>query len=254
MPGTAPDTDSLNWLAEIHEAFPSSAHDIEMIEALRRLVLATKLAPAALVQLAHALVTLGASLPDSSTRAIEMAISANTNSTGTGTGTGIEAYNPRVGGADRLSEAYAPIRLALGFLDAAGARDGGPDDFDDDFWMTYTEAKLVKALLSGLDVHALSPPDDEGGLDGSGSSGGGSTGSSGSSTISPKIPRVIHLIWLGTKPPPAAAIASWRAYGRTYPHWEVKLWNDADILNMTLEAGMHSSGLRNQVSGQRSRK
>ena len=42
------------------------------------------------------------------------------------------------------------------------------------------------------------------------------------------IPHFIHLIWLGSTPPPTVeiVIASWRKY---HPDWEIKLWTDQEI-------------------------
>jgi|SRR5579872_352019 len=44
------------------------------------------------------------------------------------------------------------------------------------------------------------------------------------------IPRVIHLIWLGSAPSPAVdcAIASWKKY---HPSWEINLWTDEKVQN-----------------------
>jgi len=46
----------------------------------------------------------------------------------------------------------------------------------------------------------------------------------------PSIPRIIHIIWLGSKPPKKVEIAveSWR---RCHPNWELKLWENHDLEN-----------------------
>jgi|GEM_PF-2436039 len=42
------------------------------------------------------------------------------------------------------------------------------------------------------------------------------------------IPRVVHLIWMGSPPPPTVDIimASWKKY---HPDWEIRLWTDKEI-------------------------
>lgn len=44
------------------------------------------------------------------------------------------------------------------------------------------------------------------------------------------IPPIVHLIWLGSTPPPAVnlSIASWKKY---HPTWEIKLWTEKEIQN-----------------------
>lgn len=49
-----------------------------------------------------------------------------------------------------------------------------------------------------------------------------------SSLNAPAIPAIIHLIWLGSTPPPAVnlAVASWKKH---HPHWEIKLWTEREM-------------------------
>jgi mannosyltransferase OCH1-like enzyme len=50
-----------------------------------------------------------------------------------------------------------------------------------------------------------------------------------------RIPRVIHLIWLGTKPMPSC-VSSWTEhYAVRHPEWRVKVWRDEDIERIKLQ-------------------
>jgi hypothetical protein len=42
----------------------------------------------------------------------------------------------------------------------------------------------------------------------------------------PRIPRTIHVIWLGPSEKPAECVDSW---GQFHPDWEVRVWTNADI-------------------------
>ena len=53
-----------------------------------------------------------------------------------------------------------------------------------------------------------------------------------SASGSANVPRKLHQIWLGPKPPPDAHAAAWRAL---HPDWEYKLWRDADVAALGLE-------------------
>ena len=52
------------------------------------------------------------------------------------------------------------------------------------------------------------------------------------SYLEESIPRLIHIIWLGSQPPPSVifCIESWKKY---HPTWEVKVWGDEDIKNFS---------------------
>ena len=44
------------------------------------------------------------------------------------------------------------------------------------------------------------------------------------------IPKIIHMIWIGTKSPPQWCIDSWKInYINKYPDWTFMLWNDDEI-------------------------
>lgn len=49
-----------------------------------------------------------------------------------------------------------------------------------------------------------------------------------------KIPKILHLIWIGKNPQPKT-ITSWTVdFAKYYPYWEVKVWNDNDIEKLNL--------------------
>lgn len=49
-----------------------------------------------------------------------------------------------------------------------------------------------------------------------------------------KIPKILHIIWIGDKLPPLS-IRSWTVdFVKTYPDWIVKTWNDSDIKQLGL--------------------
>ncbi len=45
----------------------------------------------------------------------------------------------------------------------------------------------------------------------------------------PLIPKIIHLIWLGPKKPPAITATCLKSIKEYLPDWEVKLWRDDDV-------------------------
>ncbi len=50
------------------------------------------------------------------------------------------------------------------------------------------------------------------------------------------IPKLLHLIWIGPRPPPWSCIETWRtALVREYPQWEVRLWRDEDLAAMPMQ-------------------
>ena len=52
--------------------------------------------------------------------------------------------------------------------------------------------------------------------------------------IGEKIPKILHLIWIGKNPPPKT-ITSWTVdFAKFYSDWEVKVWNDNDIEKLNL--------------------
>lgn len=59
-------------------------------------------------------------------------------------------------------------------------------------------------------------------------------GGSHKSKASPLIPKKIHMIWLGSRPPSFVQrmFESWK---RAHPTWEVKLWTDADVSRFHLK-------------------
>jgi prepilin-type processing-associated H-X9-DG protein len=55
------------------------------------------------------------------------------------------------------------------------------------------------------------------------------------SQFNTRIPQVIHIIWLGTKPPPSC-VSSWEEhFAERYPEWRVKVWRDKDIEHFKLK-------------------
>jgi mannosyltransferase OCH1-like enzyme len=52
----------------------------------------------------------------------------------------------------------------------------------------------------------------------------------------PKIPKIIHQIWLGPKNPPAHFFTFREKWQKLHPDWEFRLWTDADLdsLNLSL--------------------
>jgi hypothetical protein len=49
---------------------------------------------------------------------------------------------------------------------------------------------------------------------------------------------VVHLMWLGPKPPPTAIMETWtHRFAAAHPHWSVKVWRDEDVLELGLSAG-----------------
>lgn len=45
------------------------------------------------------------------------------------------------------------------------------------------------------------------------------------------IPRILHQVWIGPKPPPARWLETWRIQ---HPGWDYRLWREADIDNLGL--------------------
>jgi len=52
---------------------------------------------------------------------------------------------------------------------------------------------------------------------------------------SPKIPKIIHQIWLGPKNPPAHFFTFRDKWLKLHPDWEYRLWTDADLDGLNLE-------------------
>lgn len=53
--------------------------------------------------------------------------------------------------------------------------------------------------------------------------------------INPKIPKIIHQIWLGPNKRPDIWMNSWKElYCKKYPEWEYKLWTEKEINNLSL--------------------
>ncbi|MBQ6137382.1 MAG: hypothetical protein IJI73_08440 [Kiritimatiellae bacterium] len=48
---------------------------------------------------------------------------------------------------------------------------------------------------------------------------------------SAQIPRILHRVWLGPRPPDDTYLASWRTH---CPGWEIKTWRDADLADVEL--------------------
>ena len=51
----------------------------------------------------------------------------------------------------------------------------------------------------------------------------------------PKIPKILHQIWLGPKTPPAHFMLFRDKWKAMHPDWEYKLWTDADLDSLNLE-------------------
>ena len=49
----------------------------------------------------------------------------------------------------------------------------------------------------------------------------------------PRIPKIIHAIWLGS-PPPESVLKNFKSFKKHHPSWECKLWDDEDIKNLGL--------------------
>jgi hypothetical protein len=47
----------------------------------------------------------------------------------------------------------------------------------------------------------------------------------------PKIPKIIHQIWLGPKRPPGFFLKFRESWQKLHPDWEYRLWTDADLAN-----------------------
>lgn len=47
-----------------------------------------------------------------------------------------------------------------------------------------------------------------------------------------RIPRVLHRVWVGSAELPPAHVAFGRAFERLHPHWELRLWREADLAEL----------------------
>ncbi len=55
------------------------------------------------------------------------------------------------------------------------------------------------------------------------------------SKLDPKIPKIIHQIWFGSKMPPDNWMHSWRHdYLKKYPEWSYKLWTEKDLNSINM--------------------
>jgi mannosyltransferase OCH1-like enzyme len=52
---------------------------------------------------------------------------------------------------------------------------------------------------------------------------------------SPKIPKIIHQIWIGPNPFPTKALKWKDSWQKIHPEWEYKLWTDADVIALNLK-------------------
>lgn len=50
----------------------------------------------------------------------------------------------------------------------------------------------------------------------------------------PRIPKIIHQIWVGPKTPPKRFKEWQESFLRTHPDWEYRLWTDADVTELNL--------------------
>ena len=55
------------------------------------------------------------------------------------------------------------------------------------------------------------------------------------SAKSPKIPKIIHQIWLGPKRPPGFFLKFREGWQQRHPDWEYRLWTDADLATFDFE-------------------
>jgi hypothetical protein len=55
------------------------------------------------------------------------------------------------------------------------------------------------------------------------------------SSSTPKIPKILHQIWLGPKNPPAYFFTFQEQWKKLHPDWEYHLWTDADLDGLHLE-------------------
>jgi len=51
----------------------------------------------------------------------------------------------------------------------------------------------------------------------------------------PKIPKILHQIWLGPKTPPAHFVTFREKWKEMHPDWQYRLWTDADLDTLKLE-------------------
>ncbi len=51
----------------------------------------------------------------------------------------------------------------------------------------------------------------------------------------PIIPKIIHIIWIGPKTPPAVLTECFASIKEHMPEWECKFWTDAEVSQLTLE-------------------
>lgn len=49
-----------------------------------------------------------------------------------------------------------------------------------------------------------------------------------------RIPRVMHFVWVGTSPLPQRDQSYLEAFRRLHPHWQVRLWRDADVAKLPI--------------------
>ncbi|GLE05270.1 hypothetical protein PINS_up014282 [Pythium insidiosum] len=50
----------------------------------------------------------------------------------------------------------------------------------------------------------------------------------------PRVPHIIHHIWLGPRPIPAVCLAWMESWKKMHPSWEHRLWRDTDVSELTL--------------------
>ena len=51
----------------------------------------------------------------------------------------------------------------------------------------------------------------------------------------PKIPRIIHQIWVGPKMPPSYFVTFQEKWKALHPNWEYRLWTDSELEDLNLE-------------------